>query len=334
MNSVSANRRVFFKGCVVIAVMLMLTAIFQASARAETLVDNVNFLIPFGHGASFDRTCRGSAATLISSGLVKAVKAENVVGRGGANAYEYLENHQSEANNTLLLIGTSILARKGLGQFPYNVSDLSMVSLFSAEVLTFAVKADSPIKSMRDIVVALKSDPASLKFASDSDPGLSEHLCVVKMLSKSGIAPKSVTYLKKKGHKHIEALLNGEVDVVIASSWDILDQYHDKSVRVLAVSSDTRVEQLPDIPTLAEVGMPSAVFYNARWFFMASKADAANVKSMGTLLEKMVQTSEWKTEQVKENLTMLFALPPKGLEVFNEQCRDIMELQAALGLQK
>jgi len=324
------SRRVLLKST---AAMFASTASIQTAANAQALVERVHFLIAFEPGTSFDKTSRAAQAALLASGLSKNVTAENVVGKGGALAIERLLDPGVDNSNTLMLAGTSIIARNLKGAYPYKLSDLTLVARFSVEPLTFVVKYNSRFRSIGDVLAALKADPKSVSFCSDSDPGLSEHLCAAKMFTKAGIAPRSVAYIPKiSGHgEHIASVIAGEVDVVIAASADVLENYRNKSLRVLAISGDKRVVYLPDVPTLAEAGVPDAVFYNARGFFMAPGTDSARVNAMGNLLEKMVATPEWETERVKGEVTMLFARLPEAKQYFDFREREARELLISLG---
>ena len=334
MSMYHLNRRSFLTST---AAILASTVVGGGVAAAGQIsIDRINFLVPFSPGSgSFDLTCHAAATALNTTKLVKSATVQNIDGGGGARAYEHLADHSADSRNTIMLVGTSMMARSGKGAFPYKIGDLTAVARFSIEPLTFAVKADSRFKSLKDVVAALRADPASIRFSSDSDPGLSEHLCAAKMLAKAGIAPKSVTYVPRTGHgRHIEAMLAGEVDVVVAAAADILEHYKDKSARVLAVSAEKRAAQLPDAPTLAEVGLPDAFFYNARGFFMAPSTDAARANAMGDVLEKMVATPEWEKAAKEAEVTMLFARLPEAKTFFEDQERDVHVLQTALGVAK
>jgi putative tricarboxylic transport membrane protein len=309
-------------------------ALLASCASTPTSVDRVHFLVGFKPGASFDVTSRAAAAALLATRLVQSATVENLKPDGGLIATKRLMDRSVDNSNTLMMLGTSAMARNLKGLFPYKLSDLSLVALFSVEPLTFAVKSSSRFQSIGDVVAALKADPASVRFCSDSDPGLSEHLCAAKMLTKVGIAPKSVTYIpKKNGHnEHIAAVVSREAEVVIAAAADILEYYKDKSVRVLAISGDKRVAGMPDVPALAEAGVPRAFLYNARGFFMAPGTDPAKVIAMSQLLEKMVATPEWEAERVKGEVTMLFSRPPGAQQYLDGWEREARELQAALGI--
>ena len=325
------SRRVLLQST---AAMLASTAFVQTAANAQAVVERVHFVVAFQRGASFDKTSRAAQAALLASGLSKNVTVENIEGRGGAVAIEHLRDRSVDNSNTLMMAGSSMMLRNLIGIYPYKLSDLALVVRFSVEPLTFAVKDNSRFRSVGDVVAALKADPRSVSFCADSVPGLTEHLCVAKMCTKAGIAPKSVTYIPKPGgHADvIGAVVAGEADVMVIAAADVLESRQNKSVRVLAVSSDKRVDYLPDVPTLAEAGVPDAVFYNSRGFFMAPGTDPAKITAMGNLLEKMVATPEWERERVKGEVTMLFARLPEGQEFFDGVQREMRGLLAALGI--
>lgn len=306
-----------------------------ASPSSTRRISRVNSLVGFKPGASIDRTCRAAQIALTSAGLAQTASVEVLEGGGGKLAYDRLLNRNIDNTHTVMMSGSGLILRGLNGQFPYRFTDFALACQFSTEVFAFAVKGDSRFHTLADVLRAIKEDVKSVRFCGDSTVGLMEHMGVTKMLMRAGIRPAGVPYVPKLGDgNNINAVLKGETEVVIVSATDIVEQQRDGSLRVLAVSSDSRIDAFPEVPTLLEAGVPDAVFYNARGFLMAPWTDPAQVEAMGAMLEKLVATPEWEKQRTKSDVTMLFARPPAAQAFFARQEQEVKVMLRALGIVK
>ncbi len=162
------------------------------------------------------------------------------------------------------------------------------------------VKADSPYKTLGDLIAALKKDAGSVKFAGASSPGSMDHLAVAKLVKAAGIDPGKLSYVAFNDvGGGLTALLGGNVGFMSADVGSSIPQLEAKTVRALGVSSASRRGGvMQDVPTWKEAGYD--VTYEVwRGIFGAPGMSADAKKWWGDTLKKMVGTQTWKDSLTK-----------------------------------
>ena len=232
---------------------------------------------------------------------------QNRAGGGGAVARTYL--NQFEGNGHYLYTGDrGMLAAHAMGRGGVQYTEITPVAILFGEYIGLGVKADSPIKSGRDLVERLKKDPAAHTFGLPAGGvGSTNHQGVAGALKSAGIdvrKTRNVTF--NSGALAITAMLGGHVDVVPGSMGLWVSHQQSGAVRVIAVSS---AERLPgffsDIPTWREQGANSVVF-NWRAMFGPKGMAPAQVAYWENILQRFLDTPEWKAELVTRSAVPKF----------------------------
>ena len=137
---------------------------------------------------------------------------------------------------------------------PYDpVSDFEPIATLGTVPIALVVNGASPIKSVSDLVATGKTKPGSLTFAS-SGAGGPQHMSAEMFMLLTGTKMVHVPY--KGNAPAITDLLGGQVDVLFSPINSALPHIRSGKLRALAVATDQRVPSLPDVPTLAETGVP------------------------------------------------------------------------------
>jgi putative tricarboxylic transport membrane protein len=230
-----------------------------------------------------------------------AVTVQNKPGGGGAVAHAYLNQFQANGHY-LIHTGKAVLSAHVLGRSAASFTELTPVANLFGEYIGIAVRADSPIKSGRDLIDRLKKDPAAHSFGVATSLGNTNHQGIAAALKLSGIdLRKTRTVVFQSGALAITAMLGGHVDVVPVSVGSWVPHMNAGSVRVIAVSS---AERLPgffaEIPTWREQGF-NAVVSNWRAMFGSKSMTPAQVAFWENVYQRLVETQEWKDEMVKLN---------------------------------
>jgi len=170
------------------------------------------------------------------------------------------------------------------------------------EYIGIAVKADSPIKSGRDLIERMKKDPASVSFGIATSIGNTNHQGVAGALKAAGVdIKKTRNVVFQSGALAIVAMLGGHIDAVPVSVGSWVPHMKTNAVRVIAVSS---AERLPGffagIPTWKEQGA-NAVVSNWRGVFGPRNMTPAQVAYWENNFQKLTETPEWKAEMVMLN---------------------------------
>lgn len=169
---------------------------------------------------------------------------------------------------TLLVTSGGIAINVTLYKLPFNpVTDLAPVALLAQMPYLLAVHPSLPVKSTRDLINLAKAQPDKLVYAS-SGAGTSSHLTMEMFMSAAKIKMLHVPY--KGGGPAVNAVMSNEVQVIFNVITGPLQQAQAGKLRALGVSSARRVEIAPEIPTVAESGLPG--FEVIAWYNMFGPA--------------------------------------------------------------
>jgi tripartite-type tricarboxylate transporter receptor subunit TctC len=214
----------------------------------------IHFVVGFTTGGPSDVIARGLAQKM-SPFLGQPIVVDNKPGAGGNLAAEYVA-HSDPDGYTWLLGNNSILATneflyKNLRYKPEQ--DFSPVGLVAIQPNILIVNNDLPVKNLKELIALLKSHPGQLNFAS-SGAGAAAHLSGEMFKASAGV---NITHIPYKGAQPaLTDVIAGHVDMMFATSGSVMSFIRDKKVRALAVTGQTRMKELPNIPTMSEAGLP------------------------------------------------------------------------------
>jgi len=213
----------------------------------------INFVVPFPPGGSIDVIMRAMAPKL-QERMGKPVVIENRAGGGGVIATAYVA--KSSPDGHTLFASASLLAAnpKLYKTLPFDtLKDLQMVALLFHTPLALVVNPDLPVKSVPELIALLKAKPDQISFAH-AGPGSSLHLAAELFQSMTGTKMNGVAY--RGAPPALNDVMAGHVSLMFADMGTVVAQIAARKVRALGVTSTTRVPAGPDIPTIAEAGVP------------------------------------------------------------------------------
>jgi tripartite-type tricarboxylate transporter receptor subunit TctC len=227
----------------------------------------IRISIPFGAGGVADLTMRLLAQTLTER-TKQQVVIENRPGAGGLlSAKAVLEAPPD--GYTLAVIGNGqAIAMSLFKARPYNVlTDFTFVSITARFEMLLAVKADSPLQSLQDVVTAARKNPGKLNFGA-INPGSTQNLSAHLMKQVSGLDVTIIPY--KTTPDLITGILRSDVDVGFDYYAALQPVIIDNKVRIVATSGEERNPLLHNVPTAKESGFPDYVVTS--WNGLASAA--------------------------------------------------------------
>jgi len=276
---------------VLLAVLCMALPVSMSFAAPE--VEELHFLIPGGAGGGWDGTARGVGKALLDSGLVKQASFENMSGGGGGKALNHLISTAKRQQGTMLVNSTPIIIRSLTGVFPQSFRDLTPISSVIADYAAFVVAKDSKYQTLDQVLADFKKNPRSVKIAGGSVKGSMDHLVPAMVIKAAGGDPLKLVYIPyDAGGKAMAGLLSGDTQVLSTGFGEALGLANQDQVRILAVTSDERLPQAPDVPTVKESGI-DVTFANWRGFFGAPGLPEAKAQAYRNVLKKMYDTPEW-----------------------------------------
>ncbi|MFF7058130.1 tripartite tricarboxylate transporter substrate binding protein [Achromobacter spanius] len=230
-----------------------LTALAQEGTKKYPMKP-IRLIVPATPAGPSDTIARALGQAL-SESMGTPVIVENRPGAGGVIAYEAAAKAAPDGY-TLLLAGTSQMAiQEALGlKIPYDtVRDFSFIANIGTAPSLLVVAPSVPVSNVRELIALAKAKPGELSFAAPT-PGSANHLAAEMLKSMAGIDVLGVPY---KGASPAELdLISGRVTFMFHTLTASLPRVRAGQLKALGITSAQRAPDAPDIPTLAESGLP------------------------------------------------------------------------------
>jgi putative tricarboxylic transport membrane protein len=267
----------------------------------------VELVIPTAPGANNDRMIRIIQKVMQDQKLVSTpVLALNRPGGNQHLSFLYLVQKGSDPH-ALLLSNSTIFTNELSGISPHPHSALTPVSLLVIESNAFTVHANSPMKSMRDLMDRLAANPESVSFAMPARGGV-VHLTAAAAAKVSGIDPKrlKVVVFKASGES-MTGLAGGHVDVMVSSLASVIPHVKAGTLRVLGISArERRGGPAASIPTLREQGIATDGVAAWRGLHGAKGLTPAQLGFWEETLARVLEGAEWKAFLEENDLASQF----------------------------
>mgnify|MGYP006277076673 CR=1 FL=1 len=303
------------------------------AAQAEPMVESIHFLIPGGAGGGWDGTARGTGEALVRSGLLGGASYENMSGGGGGKAIAHLIETADRQHDTLMVNSTPIIIRSLRGNFPQSFRDLTPIAGTIGDYAAMVVRPDSPFETWDDVVATFEEDPRSVKIAGGSVRGGMDHLVAALAFAGTGADPLSVAYVPYDAGGDARAgLLSGETDVLSTGLGEVLEQHKAGDLRILAISAEERLDTLPDVPTLEELGS-DVTFVNWRGFFGAPGLPEELADRYAAMLEAMYDTEAWEEVRARNGWVEIFTPREEFTAFLEQQEAEVADMFERLGVE-
>jgi putative tricarboxylic transport membrane protein len=276
---------------------VMLASGENAWAQAWKPTRNVEIIVGAGAGGGADLTARQMQKLMreklaldISSSVV------NKTGGGSALSYVYLNQHAGDAHYIALSLQPMITGPLMVaGQVPY--AEMTALAHLFNEYVGFAVRADSPIKTGRDLVERLRKDPGAVSIGLTTALAGSNHLATVLALKAAGVDIKKLRIVVFSGAGELIAgVMGGHFEVMASSAASQISYLQSGKLRGIAVSGPRRLSgAFADVPTWKEQNVDS-VYANWRGVVGPKGLSAAQIAYWDDVLLRMTQTPEWREE--------------------------------------
>ncbi len=223
------------------------------AARADYPSGPIKIIVSFPAGGSIDVIMRAMAPPL-QAGLGKPIVIENRAGAAGVVAEGAVA--KADPDGLTLLADASALAANPtlFKSMPFDtLKDLQPVYLVFRTPLALVVNPEVPAKSVKELIALLKEKPGQINFAHGG-PGSAIHLAGELFAIMTGTTMTGVAY--RGAPLALNDVIAGRVALMFADAGSVTGQIKAGQVRALGVSSTERVPALPDVPTIAEAGVP------------------------------------------------------------------------------
>jgi len=240
------SKRAFLASCSS-ALLLGMAGDVLAQGTESFPEREVTMVINYGAGGNTDVAARaiGNAMERI---LKKPVVPNNRAGALGTLGVGYLAKQKPDGYTMGIVTYSTIAITPHLMKVDYKADDFDFIAGVARYRYGVAVRADSPYKSVADLMKAAK-DGKGIFFGAPSAPN---NLAMYELGRKTGGKFEEVTY--KSGSETLSALLGGQVDVIVQNPSDIVPYVKTGKMRFLASASPMRWKEFPEVPTLREQG--------------------------------------------------------------------------------
>ena len=227
----------------------------------------VRFIMPYAPGGSSEILARPIAQELTKN-LGQPVVIDFKPGGGTTIGADLVAKSQPDGYTLVMMLSAHAINATLMPKLPYDtVKDFAPITLAATLPLVVVVPAQSPVRTFQDLVATARARPGKLTFAS-AGPGNTSHLSVEYLKSQLGLDMIHVPY--KGSGPAIIGLLGGEVDFMFDSLSSSLPQIRAGKFRAIAMASARRSRILPEVPTVAEQGVPG--FDVSVWYSVLAAA--------------------------------------------------------------
>jgi putative tricarboxylic transport membrane protein len=270
---------------------------------------NIKMMIPANPGGGWDTTGRALGKALQDAGVASSVTYENKGGAAGIIGLAQYANATKGDGNSLMVMGAVMLGGIITGKPPVSLDKVTPIARLTSEYNVFVVPANSPLKTMKDVVEQMKKDPGSVKWGGGSR-GSTEHIAAAMLAREVGVDATKINYVPfRGGGEAVAAILGGNVTVG-GSGYSEFQQYIETGkMRPIAVTSAKRLKGI-DIPTMIEQGYNIDIG-NWRGVYAPAGLTAAQRKALTDMVLKATKSKSWAESLEKNNWTPAWMANPQ-----------------------
>jgi putative tricarboxylic transport membrane protein len=302
-------------------------ALFALAAAAQP---TIKMMIPANPGGGWDQTGRNLAAAMQGAKLVSGVQFENKGGAAGIIGLAQFVNSAKGDPNAVMIGGMVMVGGIILGKSQVNLTQVTPIARLTSEWEVIVVPANSPHKTMADLVKAFKENPGKVSWGGGSAGG-TDHILVGLIARAVGVDPAKINYVPFKGGGEASvAILGGHVTAGVSGIGEFAEQVKAGKMRALAQSAPTKVD---NIPSLKEQGI-DVELGNWRGIFGAPGITPQQRDALVQLVKNATETPAWKATLEKLGWTPVFLAGDAYGKFLDEDTKRVAGIIESLGLKK
>ncbi|HZM44056.1 MAG TPA: tripartite tricarboxylate transporter substrate binding protein [Burkholderiales bacterium] len=301
----------------------------MAPAVAQEYPSKVVRIVTSEAGAGSDFVAR-----LAAHGLTAAFGQQFIVDNraGGVIAGDAVARSAPDGH-TLLVYGNTLwllpLMRK---QMPYDPQrDFAPVTLAARGLFVLVVHPSLPVKSVKELIALARARPGELNF-STAAPGTTNHLASELFKSMASVNMVRVSY--RGATSALNALMSGDVQVMFPGVASVKPHMESGRIRVLAVATAARSPQYPDLPTVAESGVPGFEAISATGFFVPARTPDAIVVRLNQEIVRVLRRSDVQQRMASMGLEPVGSTPAQLAAMIKEEVMRMGRVIREAGIQE
>ncbi len=317
------------------AAISAITLAATAGAQGWSPSRNVEIIVGSAPGGSNDRTARTVEKAIVDGKLIPtSLSVVNKPGGGSSIAFTYVSQKAADPH-TLLIGTTALLTNHIVGRSKLNHKDFTPIASLFNDYVVFAVNANSPIKTGKELAAKLKENPQSISIGFATALGSHNHIAAGMLAKSINVNPRDLKVVAFKGSSEaITQLLGGHIDMVTTAAGNVSAHIAEGRLRVVGVSANQRFGgALASIPTWKEQGV-DLVYGGWRAIVAPKGLYADQVAYWEGVLRKATSTPEWKANIQKNFWFDDFVTSAQFTKDIDKDYNDIRAVLVDLGLAK
>ncbi len=324
------------KPCHLALIALLGISFVHAHAQQTTWKPekSVEVLVGTSPGGPQDHMGRVLQKVLQESRLVDVpLSVENKPGGGGSVALAYLA--QRKGGSSLLINAPTMLGNQITGRTTIPYTDFTALAVLGIEYECVAVRADSPLKSGKDLIERLKKDPSALSVSIGTSLGNSGHLAYALAMRAAGVDIRKLkTVAFNSAGEGITALLGGHIDLASTPPSAVLPFVQSGKLRVIALTSPARARgELANVPTWKELGVNST---HEVWRGVVGPRGMTRpqIAYWDDVLGKLAKTEAWQKDLEQSQIENIYRNSTETAKYLKAQFEESRGILTDLGLAK
>jgi putative tricarboxylic transport membrane protein len=308
-----------------------LAAFALASSPASAQLKSVEIMAPANPGGGYDQHARAMQQVMQELNLASGVQVVNVPGAGGTIGLSQFVSGKKRGTG-LMITGLGMIGATLINKSPVSLDQATPLARLTGEYQPIIVSAESPLRTMDDLIAKFKADPGSVSWGGFAI-GSPDHILYALIVKAVGGDVSRMNYIASgAGGEMLAAVMGGHITVVTGGYNEFAAQIKEGKLRALAISSPERLPGI-DVPTLKEQGV-DVELVNWRAVMASGDIKPADLKTLDGAVGKMVASPQWKAIAAERGWVDSY-LPAKEFAGFlhDEQTR-IKSVLDELGLLK
>ncbi len=293
-----------------IAVTLTTLTGSSFSALAQTSPTRpIRVLVTYAPGASTDINARAMAAKM-GENMKQQIIVDNRPGASGMLATALLAKSAPDGH-TLMVVDSAHGANPAIyDNMPYDtLKDIDSIGMIARLPMVLLVTPSLPVKSVKDLVAYAKANPGKLNYGS---AGTGSAMFLVAELFKSAANIEVMQIAYKGGGPAMVDLAGGQIPMLFISVLAGMPLAQSGRARALGVSSAARVASYPDLPTIAESGVPGVDFYLWQAMLAPAGVSRATLAQLNGELNKALGNAEVKERMIQQGNELMGGTPQQA----------------------
>jgi putative tricarboxylic transport membrane protein len=262
-----------------------------AGKPAWGAVEGLEIIAPAGPGGGYDQLARATQQMLEEGKLAAGVQVQNIPGAGGTIGLAQFVTKGSR-NPSLLVVGLGMVGAIAVNKSPVTLDQVAPMARLTGEYQPLVVAADSPIRTLDDLIAKFKADPGSVSWGGFA-LGSPDHILSALVVQAAGGEVAKMNYIVAgAGGEMLAQVMGGHLTVATGGLNEMAQQIEAGKLRALGLSSPERLPGV-DIPTFKEQGL-DVELVNWRGLMAPAKMKPDERQALDAALGEMVRSEGWQ----------------------------------------